>query len=630
MVRQLIFAVLLGLWTPAVLAQNPGNASVLDGGQLPEEWNQEDHAFGAQEAVQVNFCSADDLLALGLDPFQTANLLFYREQSGPLLGAFELRVIKGFDSSTVAHLKGRLNYRLDPPRRQQWQRLWNSPLRHRFRSYLSFSLPSDTAASALENVAAFRWQNRWESHWGKHLSLALNLEQDPGEVWSKSGFDHYQGYLELRELGPLQHFIIGNFHLQQGHGLGAWTAYRNFLSQEPSDIFLRGRSSRAYAGNNEWQALRGAALAGQWQQWSAHLFGGSRLRDINGWNPAGLFSSFDQSGLHNSPLQRQTAQGVREKTLGGELKWRSRQVALGLAGHALTLNHQLQEQRGPFGFQGNKQFNLESFGSWRFTSFLLLGALAIDQKGKSAQRIGLIYRSVQSLRLSFLIEHWDLGYHSILSEHHGHKGRLKGQFFLQWWPLAALEIKQLWRFSHDAWSSSGWTQREWQVNHLLLWTLDRKRKWTLRLRQNLKWQEQKWLSRWQVKINWPPWHGVQVSSQLHLTHHKQVAWAFLQDLKWQAQEKLSIVARVSLAQVPATDLRIYAYAHDLSYRFQVPAFYFPQEGFYLLLKWRWSPQLRYEFKIGRQKELPWQGPNNASEDQLADNWHLSLQFLVKI
>lgn len=632
MVIKWLWVVLLLTYTGVGRGQSVIDGSILDGGQLPAQWNSEDQSVPENERVCINFCSAEDLLGIGLDPYQAANLLFYRQESGLLYGPFELRVIKGFDAGTIERVQAKMDFGLNPPPRARWQLLRRQSLRHRYRTFCAFRSPGpEPALSPNQNIADFRWQNQWKSQWGRHLEFALNAEQDPGEYWTSQGFDHYQGYLQIKDIGPITQAVLGNFHLQQGHGLGLWTGYRNFLSQEPRDIYLRDKRIRAYAGSNEWQALRGLALNSSWQQWSGNLFFSNRKRDVNGWKEEGSFSSFDQSGLHNSAGQIESAQKVREKTWGGQIKWQGTRAALGLAGHHLRLNQELQEDRGPFGYTGKSQSNLELSGSWRLPEILFLGALSVDQGQHSAQRVGLVYRSVSSLRLSLLVERWDLAYHSILTEHRGNKGGLRSQLFIHWWPLASLEVKQLWRFQRDAWLPSGWSEAQWRLDHLLRWNSLEKNSWSLRLKQNLRWEQEQWLSRWHLKVSWPSWASFQAHSHLYYVHDMQnEAWAFLQDLEWQANADLRIIARIALAHVPDPALRIYAYAHDLSYRFMVPAFYRPQQGFYLLLKWQWMPKLRYEFKIGRNQSLPFEQDRQGPVTETPDIWQLSLQIIGKI
>jgi DNA uptake protein ComE-like DNA-binding protein len=73
----------------------------------------------------------------------------------------------------------------------------------------------------------------------RRLQLALTLDKDPGEPvrWSPTtdtyGFDHVVGSLALRDLGPIETLVVGDFSAQFGQGVALWQGLRLGKGRDP-------------------------------------------------------------------------------------------------------------------------------------------------------------------------------------------------------------------------------------------------------------------------------------------------------------------------------------------------------------------------------------------------------------
>lgn len=269
MVKRFLFIL---LYAPSLLAQSPLDnwlaEQALDAEALQRLEMQWD---GLQnEGLAINFVSRQELMDLGfLDVFQIHNLIHYREQSGFIYSATELVFIKGFNQELVELLLPVLDFSThqDRPKfnAQSFQRLSCHLLgRFQFRS-------STTEQDYLGDPLESRWRLRLHNRQG--LSLGLNFQKDPGELWRGSlGFDHASFFLLYKGRSALRQLLIGDFQFNTALGLNLWTGNRFAQTSLEQSFQTMGSGLRAFAGNEEQQFFRGIAAEYQWRKWNFQAF----------------------------------------------------------------------------------------------------------------------------------------------------------------------------------------------------------------------------------------------------------------------------------------------------------------------------------------------------------------------
>jgi hypothetical protein len=98
------------------------------------------------------------------------------------------------------------------------------------------------------------------------ISWGLNLENDAGEVFRfdvekhKLGPDHSSLFFSYAGSGKIQRIIIGDYQAGFGQGLAFWKGMAFGKSANSVPVRKVRAGIRPYAGNNEFEFLRGFAL----------------------------------------------------------------------------------------------------------------------------------------------------------------------------------------------------------------------------------------------------------------------------------------------------------------------------------------------------------------------------------
>lgn len=330
-----------------------------------------------QEPVNVNDTLSMSTLPF-ISPFQTKALRNYILLHGQLLSINELRMVPGFDSSTVALLEPYLVARpyVEYSRMEWWRG------KHKIVTGMG---------SMVEQAEGYRNGNYdgdrlhalfcYTYTYRNNINLRISADKDPGEAWGRG---NYYGYhLMLRDLGRLKTFIAGRYSLQFGQGVTLWTGLAPF-----------------------------------------NLTGSSPVRYASCVRPAGVFNEHDwQQGVagtmslcHGVDV---TAFGSRKEGewLGGaHVGYRRGNLVAGMTAVGTWLDDSLKLNDYAYNrtyLRGDRTLNLGIDALYQHGPLMLFGEAAVGQNGRMAGVGGLRVSTGGGNSYGLTARHYDPLYHNL-------------------------------------------------------------------------------------------------------------------------------------------------------------------------------------------------------------------------
>ncbi|NND93274.1 MAG: hypothetical protein HKN45_00295 [Flavobacteriales bacterium] len=218
----------------------------------------------------------------------------------------------------------------------------------------------------------WRYYTRYRFRYQNRISIGFTAEKDPGEEFfkgsQKDGFDFYSAHAYARGLGVVDRVAIGDFQVQMGQGLTQWSGLGFGKSANLFTIKRNARGVVPYRSVDENNFLRGAAVTLRKDQFYLTLFGSSKRRDANILTgdtlepeEVGSFSALQINGFHRTPREIADKNTLGEKIGGGEIKWVSDALTIGVRGVGLRLDKELEvtpSDYNQFFFTGNENHSV--------------------------------------------------------------------------------------------------------------------------------------------------------------------------------------------------------------------------------------------------------------------------------
>lgn len=589
--------------------------------------------------IKINFANSDDLATLGiLDIFQISNLIQYREETGPIFTPYELMVVKGFDRELIEYLLPLLDFstKTGIPGFK-----WRDLRRTRHELVLRYSQTLQKRAGFRSLVKdpyigmPFNSYLRYRGRMSDLIQIGIAAQNDAGEPLGGQHnpflADHFSGFISLTNYGPVEQFILGDYHVSYGQGLGFWTGGGFSASGNFSSVKRYSQGAKPYAGSEENRYLRGSALKlAIGNNLRMELFFSSkkidaRLEiDTNGSNSTNT-GSLITTGLHRTQSEIASKNTNRLSIYGGRLGWRKGQFSA----KVFMVNHQWEKSipvatnyynRHRFAGSSLRTYGLELHYFWR--RYNLFTELAMDQSGSSALTTGLETLLADGFKLGAGFRKFGLryqGFYTSPTAVRGSSGETGIYLGLDWeigghcrLSLSIDKYQYAWisyRLDAPAEASSSIINLDFPINRYLklnlngrirqdalnhhdnrpLNTIISRRRHNLRVDMRYQVNPASWFS-WRVEKTWVKTSSASEGLMIYQDFGRQIASA-----------NLDLVLRTALIDVPDFQARIYAYESDLLYRFAIPAYFGKAFRAYLRAKWRLAERLNVEGKAALTK-----------------------------
>ena len=373
--------------------------SMEESGRLPEDFSDllDNLALFREKPLNLNQAERADLEKfLFLTDFQVQSLLDYRREHGPFLTLYELQLVIGFDSTTIAFLlpyvsagdKGTDNRLVakniirkgDHEIFLKEQRVLQTP--EGYREMPDSASPGKTstryAGSRDRLLVRYRYQVQ------KRLYCGLTMEKDAGEEFftgsNPYGFDFYSGYVQINNLGPLKSLLAGDYQVTAGQGLtlGAGSAYGG--SFFPSTLYRRPEPLKKYGSTDESLFLRGIAASVAVKNFTLLAFFSLKSLDANITDTLSsgerVFSAFRETTYHRTASEISDEKVISETAVGATIVYKNRWLKIGstLVRYAYSGTKQKPDELyRKYEFWGNRLLNAGLDYTMSFRKLQLFG-----------------------------------------------------------------------------------------------------------------------------------------------------------------------------------------------------------------------------------------------------------------
>jgi Helix-hairpin-helix motif len=326
--------------------------SMEESGRLPEDFSDllDNLASFREKPLNLNQAERADLEKfLFLTDFQVQSLLDYRREHGPFLTLYELQLVIGFDSTTIAYLLPYVSAgesethdhlvakdiirKGDHEIFLKEQRVLQTPEGYR---EIPDTVPLEKAGSRYAG-SRDRLLVRYRYQVEKKLYCGLTMEKDAGEEFftgsNPYGFDFYSGYLQINNLGPFKSLLAGDFQITTGQGLTLGTGSAYGGSFFPSTLYRRQEPLKKYGSTDESLFLRGIAVSVAAKKFTFLAFFSRKSMDANVTDTLAsgekVFSSFRETNYHRTVSEITDEKVISETAIGGSVIYKNRWLKIG-------------------------------------------------------------------------------------------------------------------------------------------------------------------------------------------------------------------------------------------------------------------------------------------------------------
>jgi DNA uptake protein ComE-like DNA-binding protein len=607
----------------------------------------EEFARLTDNPINVNQAAAGDLSVLpGLSAAEAHRIVHHRREHGPYDTWGSLRDVKGVSAETLHAVRPFLILGPAPNTRV-------FPAFNTIVSNLEFSLiqrySRDLDLGRGYQNGRFlgppgRLTSRLRLDYERRLQLALTLDKDPGEPlrWAPStdtyGFDHVVGSLALRDLGPLQTLVLGDFTAQFGQGVALWQGLRFGKGRDPvSPVLQTGRGILPYRSASEANFFRGAAATvGLPGNLSLTAFASRRNRDASLDSslaaPSGAQGSIpvrtiSVSGRHRTESELARKGTFGERTAGGALEYRSSALHLGATGYYSRFNRPLRPGDKPYRryrVAGRQASMLSAYATAYLGEYTLFGEVARAPGGTYGGLLGAALDEGELADVILLGRQYPPALANLHGNAFGDGGDPQNEIGIytglrlqvaENWAIGAYfdQFRAPWLRFNVPRPSSGWEARAvleyeprpWLSTYLQVRAQgqDEGTEYSgpgARRLEGVR-EERRYSARWHTEYSFSEAFTVRTRIEMSrkATPTATADGFFLsQGLRWTPHPSVQLDARMAFFDTDSFAARIYAYEHDLLYSFSVPVFFDRGRRSYILAQYEPFPSLTLEAKYG--------------------------------
>jgi hypothetical protein len=626
-----------------ILDERPGTAST--GPQVAERL-----ARLATHPRSVNTASADALSALPLLSWTLARrIVSHREEHGPFSEVGDLTAVRGIDRSLLRVLTPYLSVAAPgatPGGPSLTTVLSELDLEVLQRATLDLDRGrgyQDRASGASFRGPPGRLTTRLRLHYNRRAQLALTLDKDPGEAlrWRPRrqwfGVDHVAGNLTLRDLGPLETLVLGDYSAQFGQGVTLWRGLTFGKGRDPiSPLVRRGRGLVPFQSTAEERFFRGAGATVRLQGLTATGFASHRRRDAtlhspedpdgrSGPVPARTLSG---GGLHRTAgeLARRNTLGIT--TLGGALEYRPAWGAVGVVGYRSRFDRPLRPPERPdrrYAVSGRGTSMVGVFGRAVLDPYTLFAEVSRAPTGRVGGVAGAVLDRGDRLQALLVGRHYPRAFPGLHNSAIGESGDTQNERGL--YAGLRLQVAETWHVAayvdqyRFPWLRFGvprpsdgmdtrlvveYEPRPWLSSALQLRAdrqeigRDRRGPGGRRLGGLTTEHRQSIQGRLEYEFS----DALTLRTRLNVSRYRtaatQASYGVLvaQGLRLTPLAALQVDARLAVFDTDGYDTRLYMYEHDLLYSFSVPVLYGQGHRSYVLAEYAPWAGLTLEAKYG--------------------------------
>lgn len=392
------------------------------------------------QPINLNSAGFDSLKMLFfLSDAQIDNLLDFRKKHGPFTHPNELLLVTGISQQDLSNIKPFIRIGTYTPEKQSRYHLsqeilarlkMTRPKQAGYKKYnrKAFLYEKDYLAKKQSRFQGppvgtlLKYKISNQQHW----QGGLTLENDPGENYfsksQKTGFDFLSAHACYTPGKIIHRIIVGDYKLQWGQGLLAWSGYSSGKSTSTLSNEKSGNGIAPYTSTDENRYLRGMAVSlHPTRTITTEIFVSykktdSNLADLDTLSPKTVqTATLYETGYHRNLSECEKKHILKEFTTGLSTHLNHRYFRIGVQllhynfSPALTIGKAAYQQYNETGHQRTLVSVDYKTGGYHF---YLFGETARSDNGTWATVNGLRYSGIPRFALCALYRHYDKGYHS--------------------------------------------------------------------------------------------------------------------------------------------------------------------------------------------------------------------------
>lgn len=593
-----------------------------------------------ENPLNLNIASEEELFKIPiLNTFQIRSLLDFRKIHGPFYSIYELQLVEGFSPHIIQKILPFVTV----------EKLENAHM-YNFRKALKYGRHEllSRVSSVIEDPVGYnptgddyylgnriQFLNKYRYNYRQKLLWGVTTEKDPGEQFfignQKRGFDFYSAYIQVKDLGILDNFVVGDYQIQLGQGLVMWSYIGNRKSTLVLDTRLRSQGIKKYSSAEENSFLRGSAATVSIKNFSLTAFGSLKKLDANTVYDSVLnqryFTSYQLTGIHALDNQVEDKDAVQEFVIGGNINYRNGNFNSGVSWVNYKYDIPFQKDNSParqFDFYGCENYVSGINLDYRLKAMHVFAEAAMSKNGGKALVAGTLLQLTAQFNASILYRNFEKNYQSHYANAFGEGSSTQNEqgFYVgaEIHPYRNWMIAAYYDFFKFPWLKTGVSgpsdgndflvQTDYQVNRNLnmYWRVKHERK-----QSNLNDADtgietmgNNFKTTVRYQVNYRISEQLTLKNRLAYTqiiddlNEKEQGFLIYQDIKYAFDQlPLQFTLRYALFDTESFASRMYAYENDVYQAFTVPAFYDKGNRMYLLLQYEPWGKLTCWLKIAQ-------------------------------
>ncbi len=564
-----------------------------------------DLIYISQHPINLNSATKEDLERLFfLSDFQIENLLFYKDQYGPMYSVYELQGVERMDSITIRNLLPFITLELvDKEDKKKWVR---GNVLVRAQSLIQTPegyLPKNDSTPPAYIGSKEKLLTRARLNVNDQLELGFTLEKDQGEKAFPKYFpeaDFTSAFVQLNKPLPfIETLIVGDYRLAFGQGLGVWSDMAMSKTSETAQLRRRPRGINPYTSVNENSFFRGGTIGMKFGTWSVSPFVSIKNRDASILTDTigDQIGSLQETGYHRTNSELNGKNQIQETIGGANVNYKNHWLSIDAGYCDWRIDKPLASKnhlRDFFRFEGDRQESVWLAHSIFKNNLMVFGEVVMQNYHDYGIYQALTYNAGNDIVASLAYRRYSNGYTAILSNPFSESsspGSETGVFSsLSFKPNYKLELKAFadvfsykWLRYNTYRPSDGFecmVQGNYQISQDQMFYI--RGKSTQKEINSSEGSKQYKVASYkknsmrlfysnQLSSQW------RIQSQIDLSRYKQNedksdGWLFFQDLRYSHSNIYSISLRYILFDIEDYNSRIYNYEPDVLYAFTIPAY----------------------------------------------------------
>ena len=383
-----------------------------------------------EHPIDLNYSTEEEMSAFGIfDPVQVLEILQHRKLFGNFIALEEIQTLDYFDMQIIQQLlpylrigKPLVDEKLRPKSllKNSNSKLWMraQQLLEQQQGYLK-----DENGIKKYDGSAWKLYSRYRYSAGSYFSFNVTGEKDAGESFftgnHKNGFDFYSMHLFVVPNRILKSFVIGDYQLQYGQGLVAWSGLSFGKGSETVLVKKQGLGIRPYSSCGEYGFYRGFAAHTVFKSlnmdgWFSHQKADVSIKSDS--LQGDLISAVQTDGYHRNDSEMEGKGNSTQTIVGTNVGVKSGGWKIGYTAQWIRYSEPLYAGSDVYEIhdaQGNNFFNQGINYAGLIKNINVFGEVAIDDKMNKAMVNGIIAGVDKRISISVLHRRYEVGYHSV-------------------------------------------------------------------------------------------------------------------------------------------------------------------------------------------------------------------------